>query len=110
VTAEPSSDEQPKNEPTASEQPTGANQLVAPAPVIDDEHKYTTREAGDLLGLHPQTIISHIKRKNITAERHKETRGPVYYITGAEIKRFQCERRPRGYAGHRRVSKEKDQY
>jgi hypothetical protein len=101
------SDEHQRNEPATSEQP-GVDQPAVTQPVIDDEHKYTTREAGDFLGLHQQTIISHIKRNNITAERRIETRGPVYYITGAEIKRFQHERRPRGYAKHRPVSKQEN--
>jgi hypothetical protein len=85
--------EQPADKPPADEPKLGDEQQ------IEDERRYTTREAGKLLGLQRQTIISHIKRENLVAERQIETRGPVYYITGAEIKRFRRERRAPGSPG-----------
>lgn len=61
---------------------------------INDEHKYTTKEAGEILHLKWRTIVQHIRRGRITAETVLERRGPVYLISGSEIKRYQRERLP----------------
>lgn len=61
---------------------------------IDDERKYTTREAGGFLGIQWRTVVQHIRSGRITAEQVLERRGPTYYILGSEIKRYQKERLP----------------
>lgn len=69
---------------------------------IDDERKYTTKEAGEILHLKWRTIVAYIYNGKLNADRQEERRGPVYYISGAEIKRFQQERNPLGYP-HKKV-------
>ena len=64
-------EEQPSAEPVANEQPI-AEQPAAAEPAIDDARRYTTREAGDLLGLRWRTVVEYIRRGHITAEREVE--------------------------------------
>jgi hypothetical protein len=80
------------NEPTSDEPGRPPN-----LEDIDDDRRYTTREAGKLLQLHWRTIVAYVYNGKLTAEREDERRGPVYYLRGAEIKRFQRERQPLGY-------------
>lgn len=73
---------------------------------IDDERKYTTKEAGEFLHLKWRTIVAYIYNGKLHAERQEERRGPVYYISGAEIKRFRQERKPLGYPNKKEVKKD----
>lgn len=60
---------------------------------------YTTREAGELLGLTQGAIIKNIQRGKIKAERsrirvHKDY---AYLIPESEVERYQRERKKPGW-------------
>lgn len=64
----------------------------------------TTREAADRLGLKPRSVVQFIRRGLIAAEK----RGRDYFISEAEVERYERERRPAQRPARRRAEGERD--
>jgi hypothetical protein len=54
----------------------------------------TTAEAARRLGITARAVSLLLRRGALQGERHRESRGPVWYVDEAEVERYRAERKP----------------